>query len=149
MDSIPHRSQLLTQSYCLQDITKMGEAIALLDFCNDSIKLKDYEEVIALPQTKRHSSLPAVKLTRFGVRKDLIHRHIGTYALNMVKAFFVTENRTGCRFITVDSYVDVVGFYEKNNFKLLTNQDTRKDTRTMVFDLKFFVLDASFDFSIG
>lgn len=147
IDSIPHRAEYLTQSYCLL-YSGSRELLALLDFCNDSVKLKDYVEFVRLDQSKQHSSLPAVKLTRFGVRKDLQGLHIGTYIMNMVKAFFVSDNRTGCRFLTVDAYPDVVGFYQKNGFFLMTQTDKRKQTRAMAFDLKRFT-PTGFDFSVG
>jgi hypothetical protein len=53
-----------------------------------------------------------------------------------LKDLFVTNNRTGCRFITVDAYKDSLKFYEKNGFKYLTTTDINADTRLMFFDLK-------------
>ena len=60
--------------------------------------------------------------------------------MNLAKQFFTTENRTGCRLITVDAYnrPDVVTFYEKNGFRFLTSDDADKETRIMYFDLKRF-----------
>lgn len=44
--------------------------------------------------------------------------HIGTNLINIVKKIFVTENRTGGRFITVDAYntQHVLDFYIRNDF---------------------------------
>lgn len=48
---------------------------------------------------------------------------------------FVTDNRTGCVFITVDVYCQSLKFYENNNFVYLNEKDKMDDTRQMYFDL--------------
>ena len=48
---------------------------------------------------------------------------------------FIDNNRTGCKFITVDAYAQSLDFYVKNGFNFLTDQDIGKDTRLMYFDL--------------
>lgn len=140
VDAILHKQELLTQTYCLQLRAIPDLVIALLDFCNDTVQLKKYSNTINIDidERKRYSYLPAVKLTRFGVEKRFQGANIGTHALNMVKKFFTIDNRTGCRFITVDAYnkPKVINFYEKNEFKLLTGKDKNKNLRSMFFDLK-------------
>ena len=138
MDVMWHREELLTQTYCLFKSTSPDLILALLDFCNDVIKVKYPFDNID-PRI-HYPSLPAVKLTRFGVLKQLQGTNIGTHALNLVKQLFTTDNRTGCRFITVDAYNNprVINFYEKNGFSLLTETDKNKDTRSLFFDLKRF-----------
>lgn len=61
---------------------------------------------------------PAVKVGRLAVRKELENAGIGSKVLILLKAFFLTENRTGCRFITGDAYnrPEVIRFYQKNGF---------------------------------
>jgi GNAT superfamily N-acetyltransferase len=136
-----HKEELLTQTYCLYQSSAPKFILALLDFCNDAIKFQ-----YTLPFSPNidprihYPFLPAVKLTRLGVVKELRGNNIGTHALNLVKQFFTTDNRTGCRFITVDSYKDqrIIHFYEKNGFNLFPDDDKKKATRTMYFDLKRF-----------
>ena len=41
----------------------------------------------------------------------------------------VLENKTGCRFLTVDAYAAAVPFYEKNGFIPLNNEDVDSATR--------------------
>ena len=137
-DAILHKEELLTQTYCLQLSTYPYLALALLDFCNDAVHLDRYKGKIEIDPRKQYRYLPAVKLTRLGVQRELQGKNIGTHALNMSKKFFVTDNRTGCRFLTVDAYNKprVLNFYEKNGFKLFTDKDKDKDTRAMYFDLK-------------
>ena len=57
----------------------------------------------------------------------------------MVKTMFLNDNRTGCRFITVDAYSNkaTLNFYKnKNQFEFLWEKDSDEDTRIMWFDLK-------------
>lgn len=52
---------------------------------------------------------------------------------------FAFGTRSGCRFLTVDAYADVVDFYESRcGFKFFTETDVNDDTRLMYFDLKPF-----------
>ena len=142
VDAFLHKAELLTETYCLQLEDNPVLAIALLDFCNDAVQLRKMEDELDLDPSKKYPFLPAVKLTRFGVAKKYQWMNIGSHVLNILKTFFVTDNRTGCRFITVDAYNQerVINFYQKNGFKLLTHKDYDKDTRSMFFDLKRLVL---------
>lgn len=70
------------------------------------------------------------------VDKTLKGHSIGTYLLNFIKSFFVVNNKTGCRFLTVDAYKAAVPFYEKNGFVPLNDDDIAAPTRLLYFDLK-------------
>jgi len=90
---------------------------------------------------------PALKIGRLAVRKELENAGIGSKALILLKAFFLNENRTGCRFITVDAYnrPEVIGFYQKNGFVQIKTADSAEGeipaTVSMFFPL-FELLDA-------
>lgn len=47
----------------------------------------------------------------------------------------VLENKTDCRFLTVDVYAAAVSFYDKNGFIPLNNEDVDSATRLLYFDL--------------
>jgi len=145
VDAPLHKQELLTQTYCLQDSTRPDLVVALLDFCNDAVRIEKYKKAIEIPPRKQYSTLPAVKLTRIGVAKQLQGMDIGSHALNMIKKFFTTDNRTGCRLITVDAYNTerVIRFYEKNGFKPFSDKDKRKQNRSLFFDLKRFTITQS------
>lgn len=95
------------------------------------------------------SSYPAVLIGRLGVSKDYRSLGIGSALLDFIKAWFLTLNKTGCRFVLIDAYnIDhVINFYTKNKFDFIfqTEEDEREDaglkqdepliTRTMYFDL--------------
>ena len=141
VDSKHYRANLLTQTYCLILRSVPDYALALFDFCNDHVVLKKTQATLETDPRAYTRSFPAVKLTRLGVTKKLQRQHIGSHALNMVKKFFTTDNRTGCRLITVDAdnRPEILEFYEKNNFLPLYNKDKDGPTRALYFDLKRFL----------
>ena len=80
-------------------------------------------------------SYPAVKLGRLGVSNEYKGQGVGRIIIDFLKIHFVTNNKTGCRFITVDAYDKSLQFYEKQGFSYLTDSDIGKDTRQMYYDL--------------
>jgi GNAT superfamily N-acetyltransferase len=137
-DVVLHKAELITQTYCLQLISVPTLALALLDFCNDAVHLDRYKNLVEIDPRKQYRYLPAVKLTRFGVQKEFQRRNIGTHALNMAKKLFITDNRTGCRLLTVDAYnkPEVLRFYEKNGFQPFPDKGKDRPTCALFFDLK-------------
>ena len=95
-----------------------------------------FRRELGFPNSKRLKSYPAVKLCRLGVNVDVKNRRIGTTMLNYIKSMFVVENKTGCRFLTVDAYLDAVPFYVKNKFNFMNADDNDPHTRFMYYDLK-------------
>ena len=63
------------------------------------------------------------------------NQKLGTQVQNIIKSMFVINNKTGCRFITVDAYLAAVPFYEKNGFRMMNLEDNDPHTRLMYFDL--------------
>lgn len=84
---------------------------------------------------------PAVKIGRLAISQDYERNRIGRKILTMIKYLFSTNNRTGCRFITVDAYRAALSFNEKNGFDYLTEKDSNEDTRLMYFDLQKMNVD--------
>lgn len=86
-DVFEHREALISQTYYLYEVSSPKLILVLLDFCNDVVKSVNVRGRVAIADRKRYHSIPAVKLTRFGVLKNYHRMHIGTQALNMVKNF--------------------------------------------------------------
>ena len=80
-------------------------------------------------------SYPAVKIGRLGVSVDNKGKSIGSFIIDFVKAYFVFNNKSGCRFITVDAYSDAIPFYKKNGFVPINDADINDKTRLLYFDL--------------
>lgn len=76
-------------------------------------------------RTKHRSDYPAVKIGRLGVDKEYQHHadHLGSMTIDFIKEWMITDNKTGCCFITVDAYASAVGFYLKNGFEFMGSKE--------------------------
>ena len=131
-----------------------AQLVAVFTLSNDSIKKipgsrkKKVEKNI--PREKIYSSYPAVMIGRLGISLDFQSKHLGSDILSFIKAWFVDPlNKTGCRFLLVDSYNRErnLKFYQNNEFKFLfsTEEQEREfrglgpekplNSRLMYFDL--------------
>lgn len=142
-DAFAHKQELLAEiySFSVTKATKSGapSPVAFVSFNNDAVQFsQEKRKEILSPEKVHYKFLPAVKIGRLGVIKEYQRQNIGTHLLNFTKLLFITENRTGCRFITIDAYnkPEVIKFYKKNDFKFLYDKDKNKITRIMYFDLK-------------
>ena len=116
---------------------------AFFSLANDRVSLSDFENKTEFnrfrknrfPNEKRLKSYPAAKLCRLGVDESMKGQSLGTLLLRFIKSYFVVDNKTGCRFLTVDAYADAVPFYLKNGFVPLNEDDKDDDTRLLYFDL--------------
>ena len=116
-DALAHKKELLAETYSLRKATKgktKNFSVAFISFSNDTIELTQEAKAKILPERKRYKTLPAVKIGRLGVDERLQGHNIGTLFINMAKKLFLVDNRTGCRFMTVDAYNEdrVIKFYE-------------------------------------
>ena len=136
-----YQNALLAVSY----VAKVGdEAIAYFSLANDRVSLGDFENKTEFNRFRKHrftnekrlKSYPAVKVGRFAVSCDYRGSGIGTILMDFIKDYFITNNRTGCRFITADAYLNAIPFYEKNNFSPLLPNDDNEHTRLLFYDLK-------------
>ncbi len=139
-DWFPHFQELMAVTYCVME---NGEPLAMFSLFNDKIDAADMDKLelrrlergISYP--KRYHTYPAVKIGRLGVHKNRRGEDVGTDIIEFLKAFFLIRNKTGCRFITVDSYPQIVRFYQQCGFKVLNPHTERnpEDNVLMVFDL--------------
>ncbi|GBR77418.1 hypothetical protein RDn1_077 [Candidatus Termititenax dinenymphae] len=133
-DAIPHKKELVGVTYFFYD-EKNKKALCFFTVSNDAVRTDDFKD--ELPDGKKYRFYPAVKIGRFGVDKKYQRSGIGTQQMKFIKHFFTQENKTGCRFLTVDAYNDgTPEFYLKNGFVFHTDKDVSKKTRTMRYDLK-------------
>jgi predicted GNAT family N-acyltransferase len=139
-DAKNYLSSMLAVTYIIQTET---ETIAYFCLSNDRIT-KDNEEKSTWNKINRHivnekrrKSYPAAKIGRLAVSKKYAGLGFGKLIIRIVREMYMNkQQQSGCRFIIVDAYQDVLSFYEKNNFKYLTNKDEINETRAMYFDLK-------------
>ncbi len=139
-----HAVELLAVTYLIEDL-KAGQTIVYFSLLNDKIEReitdeKEWKRLSrGIPYFKRRSSHPAVKVGRLAVSKAYQHQGWGKTILDTLKQWFTENNKTGCRYITVDALRSAQEFYEKNDFKVLVTPEDGDETVLMYYDLKQFV----------
>ena len=141
-ESFLYREALLAVSYVLENKVNQ-RSVAYFSLANDRISLSDFENKTEFNRFRKHrfvnekrlKSYPAAKICRLGVDLSVKGQSIGSFLLNFIKSYFIIENKTGCRFLTVDAYAAAVPFYMKNGFVPLNDEDVDSATRLLYFDL--------------
>lgn len=139
-DSKNYLKNLLAVTYLYESDT---HTVAYFSILNDKISISDFETgnqykkkiKQRMPKGKHFKSYPAMKIGRFAVGAEFGGNAIATDLMDYIKGWFINNNKTGCRFITVDAVKKSLGFYEKMGFDYLTTKDVQSDTRLMYFDL--------------
>jgi GNAT superfamily N-acetyltransferase len=145
-DAVNYSKALLAITYLLQ---KDAEIVGYFSVLNDSIR---HESIPSQTPSKgelrrllkrvpfkkrRYKSHPAVKVGRLAVDKEYQSSGIGTELMDYIKGYFLDNNKTGCRFVTVDANNNerTIKFYINNGFDFLTEKDKDEPSRLMYFDL--------------
>jgi GNAT superfamily N-acetyltransferase len=139
-DAKNYLSSLLAVTYLIK---VEDEIIAYYCLSNDSLTKNDEEKSNwnkinrFISNEKRRKSYPAVKIGRLAVAKKYSGFGFGKLIIQtVINMYTINQQQSGCRFITVDAYNNALPFYEKNDFKYLTDKDKSGETRAMYFDLK-------------
>ena len=141
-DALPYRKEKLAITYAYVDKHDKSKVAAFFCLSNDRISLTDFDNKSKYNRfskrfvnKKRLKSYPAVKIGRFAVSLSMKGMSIGSILLTFIKRYFTIDNKTGCRFITVDAYAAAIPFYLRNGFVPLNEEDTDEPTRLLYFDL--------------
>ena len=134
-------SEKLSVNYALKSIENES-VLAFFSLSNDKISINDFNSKNKYNRFskrfnnhKRLKSYPAVKIGRLGVANSMKGKNIGSAIMNYIKSYFTFDNKSGCRFITVDAYCDAIPFYKKNGFIPLNDDDMHDKTKLLYFDL--------------
>lgn len=143
-DAPSHREELIAETYLFKWRDLETPPIAFVSLLNDKIALSTNRERRIVPnRIRRYSEFPAVKIGRLGVNEEYQRKSVGSTILDMIKTLLTTDNRTGCRFLTVEAYntSEALKFYhEKNDFSFFPIQEQQEeDTRFMFFDLARYI----------
>ena len=139
-----YRKEKLAVTYVLKEADDLAnEHIkAFFSLSNDRISISDFDSKTKYNRFsrrfnnhKRLKSYPAAKIGRLAVHASAKGMNIGSTLLNFIKLYFTTDNKTGCRFITVDAYAAAIPFYLRNGFVPLNEEDADEPTRLLYFDL--------------
>lgn len=160
-DVLNYTSELLGKSYCFTLDEDEHQIIAAFTISNDSIKTYTLPNArkkkvnTEIPRQKQMRSYPAVLIGRLGVNKDFRRiegdeKTVGDQLMDFIKSWFIDKtNKTGCRFVVVDSYNEIapLRYYKRNGFiELFSSEEQEKEftnfpqedeltTRLLYFDL--------------
>lgn len=144
-ESSLYRQALLAVSYVVESKQDSSNISAYFSLANDKVSLNDFESKTEFNRFRKHrfvnekrlKSYPAVKICRLGVQAKAKGLHMGSFLIDFIKSYFLMDNKTGCRFLTVDAYADAIPFYLKNGFVPLNEEgeDADSATRLLYFDL--------------
>ncbi len=155
-DCIKYSNELLGKSYCFRLDESPSLIVCAFTISNDSIKTtflpnsRKKKVSKPIPREKHMRSYPAVLIGRLGVNVEFHEKGLGRELMDFVKSWFVDpSNKTGCRFIVVDSYNEEMplNYYAKNGFGFLFSTEDQEreytglsegqelETRLMYFDL--------------
>ena len=161
-DCFNYAIQLLGKSFCYKVDDEPHSVVGAFTLSNASIRVDDLPNARRkkiesdIPHVKALKDYPAVLVGRLAVSDHYRHMHVGSDVLEFIKYWFIDpNNKTGCRFVTVDAYnsPDTIAFYQSNGFKPVFSSDQQekdyrhiKDdtplrTRLMFFDLLPLSLD--------
>lgn len=160
-DALNYYAELLGKTYCFTLDENPEIIIGAFTISNDSIKTFNLPNARKkkvnkdIPRQKQMKSYPAVLIGRLSVHKNyrLVNDETdrtGKQLMNFIKSWFIDgANKTGCRFIVVDSYNEInpLKYYSNNEFiPLFSNEEQEKEytgigsdakleTRLLYFDL--------------
>lgn len=141
-----YSTELLATTYVVAD-SDSGSIMAYFSLLHDKLErafvnpAKWNQISRKIPNAKRRSSYPALKIGRLAVNKIYNKQGIGRQIVLFVEALYALNRQAGCRFITVDAVPSAIEFYKKCNFRVLKMPDTSQGdeaTTLMGFDLKSF-----------
>ena len=142
-EAILYRQARLAVTYVIE-VKDTTTVVGFFSLANDRISISDFENKTEFNRfrkkrfinEKRLKSYPAAKICRLGIDLSAKGQSLGTFILDFIKSYFVIDNKTGCRFITVDAYINAVPFYLKNNFLPLSSEADTDHTKLLFFDLE-------------
>jgi len=132
--------ELINKNYCL--IRKSDQFPSVL-FCVSNAEIKSHFDLDMVIAGQHYKSYPAIRIGRFATHKQLTGHGLGSKTLDFIKLWFTRGNKTGCRFIVVDSRNDgrVLHFYKKNDFVEYPVNNLSNKTLLLYYDLKSFNID--------
>lgn len=144
-DALKYEESLLAKTYLIIDVST-EKLIAFYSVLNDKVSMDHtisknaFNKQIKseLTHYKNHlKEIPSVKIGRLAVDSKFARRGYGKSIIDFIKSDFSHErNKTGCHFITVDSYKKSKAFYEKQGFeKYPVSLKDDKETILMYYNL--------------
>jgi GNAT superfamily N-acetyltransferase len=121
-DALKSQEDLISRTYlCLRRSYLAGFFTLVTDTIE--VKLVEREDGI---DDYAYQKYPAIKIARMAVDKKLSGAGVGRYLLlAAIGKVHHLSLEVGCRYITVDSKREAIGFYRKNGFKIIKKYENR------------------------
>ena len=133
--------ELMASTYIVED-NQTHDTLAYFSLLHDKIDRQIVDRATwnklsrMIPNSKRRSSYPALKIGKLAVSKTYKEHGLGTMIINYIELLYLHERHAGCRYITVDALRGAEAFYRKNYFQRLVDPEPEDETVLMFFDLK-------------
>lgn len=135
--AIAEQEEMLSRTYltCLDN-----DVIGFFTLSASSIEVLAVDTVDSIEEFSE-SIYPAIDVPKLAVTKKFQGKGIGEYTLKVVigKILSISEH-VGCRYITLDSVKDKIGFYRKYGFKIV---DIYKDDEYIKMYLNMAHIDTA------
>jgi GNAT superfamily N-acetyltransferase len=131
-DALKNQIELISKTYlCYYS----DQLIGYITFATDILKAEEVQKEERIEDIL-YKEYPAIKIARLAVDKKYERKGVGTFLLKFAvgKAYDISE-RVGCRFITVDSKKESIGFYKKSGGFKLVRKCEKKPYPTMYLDI--------------
>ena len=135
-DALKHQEQNIAQTTCIFYDDELIGFYALVCDALDAELITKSQKRKMFPWKKRTlKSYPAIKLARMALVEKHHKKGVGTFFIKLIKGYVwdLMKKGIGCRFITVDAYHGVVGFYKKNGFEhnIMKEEEEKKKGETV------------------
>ena len=115
-----YRQALLAVTYVFEAVDDEAHehVAAYFSLANDRVSLTDFPNNTEFNRfrrrrfvnEKRLKSYPAAKICRLAVSREFKGMRIGEFLSDFIKSYFLTDNKTRCRFLTVDAYAAAIPY---------------------------------------
>lgn len=113
-----------------------NHVVGFITLLADTIQVKSIDEIDCV-ENYGYKKYPAIKLARLAVDSKFERRGIGRFLLlaSIGKAISICDS-IGCRYITVDSKKEAIGFYEKYGFTMLKGDVHNSTFLSMYYNIQ-------------
>ena len=130
-DALENQKELVNKTFLC---CRFNQLVGYITFTTDIIEKEEVQKEgrIRVP----YKEYPAIKIARLAVDKKYERKGVGGFLLLAAvgKALKISDD-VGCRFITVDSKQDSIGFYEKRGGFELAKKRKNNPYPTMYLDI--------------
>lgn len=130
-DALKHQEEKISVTYlCFYE----DKLVGYFTWLTDAIEIKGDDKEVFKLMGMEYRAYPGIKIGRLAVDKNYGRAGIGSYLVKtVISNVLLFSEYVGCRFVTVDAYLDAKSFYERIDFKI---HSKRKDIIFMYLDIK-------------